>query len=138
MGWRQDAQAEIEGLKPHFVSKYGWAPRIVESDSQDVLDLYVTFCSKRLDGRVLVLRLRYLPDWQVAGRREAFVSPQDPAVEGITHWPANVRGINPQHDPPVICLRGAWGYHSVLHAGQPMGDSTLLTLLLELQVVLNE
>jgi hypothetical protein len=141
VGWRQDARAEIEGLKPYFMKKYGWVPRIVEPDGQEMLDLYVTFRSKRLGGRLLALRLRYLLDWQVAGRREAFVSPQDPADEGLANWPpqtANVRGINPQHDPPVICLRGAWGYHSVLHADQPMGDSTLLTLLLELQVVLDE
>ena len=38
----------------------------------------------------------------------------------------------------LSCLRGAWGYHSVLHADRPMGDSTLLAFLLELQKVLDE
>lgn len=142
MGWREDARAEIDGLKPYFVSKHGWSPRVIEPEGEDILDLIVTFTSRRLGGRVLALRLRYQPDWQAAGRREAFVDPTDPSRDGLEHWPPaaepNVRGVNPQHNPPCICLRGAWGYHSVLHAGQPMGDSTLLGLLLELQTVLDE
>jgi hypothetical protein len=137
--WREDARAESEGLKPYFVQKYGWAPRSAEPDGQDALDLYVTLTSKRLDGQVFMVRLRYLPDWQVAGRRETFVNPQTADEEGTAHWPPQgVPSINPQHDPPVICLRGVWGYHSVLHADRPMGDSTLLTFLLELQRVLDE
>lgn len=142
MGWRQDARTEIEELKPYFVTKYGWAPRIVEPSGQEMLDLYLTFTSKRLEGRVFGLRIRYLPDWQVAGRREAFVNPQDASDEGPSHWPPadgkTVQGINPRHDPPVICLRGMWGYHSVLHPDRPMGDSTLLILLLELQTVFDQ
>lgn len=140
--WRQQARAEIEGLKPYFVTKYGWAPRIVEPAGRDTLDLYITLCSKRLGGRLLALRLRYQPDWQTAGRREAFVNPENPGDEALRHWPPaghpGIRGINPQHNPPVICLRGTWGYHSVLHADRPMGDSSLLALLIELQKVLNE
>ena len=142
MTWKEDARAEIEGLKPYFVTKYGWAPRTAEPSGQEMLDLFLTFTSKRLGGRVFGLRLRYLPDWQVAGRREAFVNPQQASEEGPEYWPpaagTTVRGINPRHNPPVICLRGTWGYHSVLHADRPMGDSTLLTLLLELQRVFDE
>jgi hypothetical protein len=142
MAWREDARAEIDGLKPHFVSKHGWSPHVVEHEGADVLDLIVTLRSKRLGGRVLALRLRYQPDWQVAGRREAFVDPDDPSREGPAHWPPardpNVRGVNPEHNPPCICLRGVWGYHSVLHADRPMGDTTLLGFLLELQKVLDE
>ena len=142
MGWREDARAEIDGLKPYFVSKYGWAPCLIEPEGEDLLDLIVTFRSKRLGGRVFALRLRYQPDWQVAGRRETFVDPEDPCRDGLEHWPpardAGVRGVNPEHNPPCICLRGVWGYHSVLHPDRAMGDSTLLGLLLELQVVLDE
>jgi hypothetical protein len=139
MGWREDARAEIDGLKPHFVAKYGWSPRVVEPDGTDWLDLIVTFVSKRLGGRVLALRLRYQPDWQIAGRREEFVDPREPSREGLEHWPPpGVRGINPEHNPPCICLRGVWGYHSVLHSDTPMGDTTLLGFLLELQAVLDE
>jgi hypothetical protein len=142
VGWREDARAEIDGLKPYFVSKHGWAPRVIEPEDADVLDLIVTFRSKRLGGRVLALRLRYQPDWQVAGRREAFVDPDDPSREGLEHWPPahdpNVRGVNPRHNPPCICMRGVWGFHSVLHADRPMGEGTLLGFLLELQAVLDE
>jgi hypothetical protein len=140
--WREDARAEIGELKPYFVTKYGWAPRIVEPGGQEILDLHLTLTSKRLAGRVFGLRLRYLPDWQVAGRREEFVNPRETTEEGPAYWPpaegTSVRGINPRHDPPAICLRGTWGYHSVLHADRPMGDSTLLNLLLELQNVFDE
>lgn len=142
MGWREDARAEIDGLKGYWVSKCGWSPRVIEPEGQELLDLIVTLGSKRLPGRVLALRLRYQPDWQIAGRREAFVDPDEPASDGLEHWPPardpNVRGVNPEHDPPCICLRGVWGYHSVLHADRPMGDSTLLDFLLALQWVLDE
>lgn len=138
--WREGACAEIRGLKPHFVSKYGWLPHVIEPEGTDVLDLIVMFHSKRLDGRELALRLRYQPDWQIAGRREAFVDPREPSHEGREHWPPaqGVRGVLPEHNPPCICLRGAWGYHSVLHVDQPMGGTSLLELLLELQAVLDE
>jgi hypothetical protein len=142
VGWREVARAEIDGLKSYFVSKHGWSPRVIEPADENILDLIVTLRSKRLGGRVLALRLRYQPDWQVAGRREAFVDPDNPSHEGLKYWPPaqnpNVRGINPQHNPPCICLRGAWGYHSVLHADQPMEGTTLLGFLLELQAVLDE
>lgn len=142
VGWRDAAREEIAGLKPRFVAKHGWSPQVIERDGADVLDLIVTLRSNRLGGRVLALRLRYQPDWRVAGRREAFVDPNDLSREGIEYWPPasgpNVRGINPRRNPPCVCLRGVWGYHSVLHPNEPMGDTTLLNLLLELQAVLNE
>jgi hypothetical protein len=142
VGWREDARSEIQGLKTYFVVKHGWSPELVEPEKEERLDLLVAFTSKRLGGRRLLLRLRYLPDWQDAGRREAFVDPDDPSREGLEHWPPaqnpNVPAVNPQHNPPCICLRGTWGYHSVLHVDRPMGDSTLINLLLELQVVLDK
>lgn len=141
MGWREDAVAEISGLKPHFVFKHGWSPQLIEP-GEDKLDLVVALTSKRLGGRVLSLRLRYLPDWQIAGRREVFVDPNDPAGEGPMYWPPaenpGVRSILTQNNPRCICLRGTWGYHSVLHTDRPMGENTLLGLLLELQAVLDE
>lgn len=138
MAWKEEAREEIEALKTYFVEKHGWAPRTVDRDDGDSLDLFVTFTSRRLDGRRFVLRLRYQPDWKVAGRRETFVNPDDPEREGIEHWPVGISGINPQHNPPCICLRGAWGYHSVLHTDRPMGDSSLLNLLVELQEVFDQ
>jgi hypothetical protein len=37
----------------------------------------------------------------------------------------------------VICLRGVWGYHSVLHTDKSMEGATLLLFLVELQEVLD-
>src|SRR5438067_5180628 len=98
--WREEALKEIEALKPYWVAKYGWRPGHVESD--DAIDLYVRLQARRLDDRVFLLRLRYLADWRVAGRREAFVNPDDRSQEGIEFWPPHdaVRGVNPQHNPP--------------------------------------
>ncbi|MDF1597273.1 MAG: hypothetical protein P1T08_14440 [Acidimicrobiia bacterium] len=137
MAWRDDARAEVDDLKPHFVEKHDWAPRLVESDDAEALDLFVTLQSRKHPDNVFVLRLRYKPDWQTAGRREAFVDPDDPEREGIEYWPTDVSGLKPQNNPPCICLRGTWGYHSVLHTDHLMGDTTLLNLLVELQTVLD-
>ncbi len=89
-----------------------------------------------------MLRLRYLADWQVAGRREAFVDPDDRAHADPRFWPPEGNGLNPnyQHNgvsTPVICLRGVWGYHSVLHTDQSMDGATLLRFLVELQRVMD-
>lgn len=138
MAWRDDARVEIVDLKPHFVEKYGWQPRLVESDDAEALELFVRLRSRRHPDRVFVLRLRYKEDWQTAGRRESFVDPDDPEREGIEHWPTGVSGVKLQHSPPCICLRGTWGYHSVLHTDHLMGDTTLLNLLVELQTVLDQ
>src|SRR4051794_890115 len=135
--WREAALSEVRGLKPHFVAKHGWNPMIVADANEGEdgpVDVLITLRGPRLADQVYALRLRYLEDWQVAGRREAFVDPTDPATEGVVHWPAanTVRGINPQHNPPAICLRGVYGYHSVLHTEQRPDGTTLLCFLLEL------
>jgi len=142
--WVDRALAEIDGLKRHWVKKYGWAPRrTVQRDDAakpTAVDLYVDLRGRRLGDKTYVLRLRYLPDWQVAGRREAFVDPSGPAEPDVASWPpsGSVRGINPNNAPPVICLRGVWGYHSVLHSNERPDGSTLLGFLLELQKVIDE
>ncbi len=125
--------------KPHFVQKYGWSPA-VHDEVPDRIDLVVRLAGKRLNNRSYALRIRYQQDWEFAGRREAFVHPEDHESEGIDHWPpANaIRGVNPRHSPPCICLRGAFGYHSVLHPSERPSATTLLGLLLELQGVINE
>lgn len=138
MGWREDALSEIENLKPYWVSKYAWSPDVINYNDEDVLDLLVTLHSQRVAGRRFVLRLRYQPDWQTAGRRESFVNPDDPSVEGVEYWPSGINAVKPTHNPPCICLRGVWGYHSLLHKERLMGDSTLLSLLLELQTLLDQ
>jgi hypothetical protein len=139
MDWREAALAEVRGLKPHFVAKYGWNPVVSETPDGPV-DLVVTIGGKRLGDRAYALRLRYLPDWQIAGRREAFVDPDDHTSEDLANWPPadTVRGVNPNHNPPCICLRGVYGYHSVLHTNERPTGTTLLGFLLELHAVIDE
>jgi hypothetical protein len=143
-GWREEAVNEITRLKSYWVDKHGWQLEHVDAD--EVVDLFVRVHSRRL-GRTFLLRLRYLPDWQTTGRRETFVNPDDRTQEGIEFWPphGSVRGINPQYQPqpngpviPCICLKGVWGYHSVLHAGERPDGTTLLRFLVELQGVFDE
>jgi hypothetical protein len=136
--WREEALTEIKGLKPYWTAKHDWHPQHVASD--ETIDLYVRLQSRRLEGRVFLLRLRYLSDWQAAGRRETFVNPKECTQEGIEFWPPHdtVRGVLPQHQPPAICLKGVWGYHSVLHKSERPDGTTLLGFLLELQGVLDE
>lgn len=136
--WREEALEEITNLKPYWVAKYDWRPE--QEISDDAIDLFVRMRSRRLDGREFLLRLRYLPGWESAGRREMFVNPTDRTQEGTEFWPphGSVRSINPQNQPPAICLKGVWGYHSVLHSGERMDGATLLGFLVELQRVLDE
>src|SRR5947207_2843764 len=130
--WRKEALEEITNLKPYWVAKHGWQPEHVVTD--ETIDLFVRMRSRRLDGREFLLRLRYLSDWQTVGRLETFVNPEDRAEEGTEFWPQSVRGVNPQHQPqppngpivPCICLKGVWGYHSVLHVGERPDGTTLL------------
>jgi hypothetical protein len=138
MKWREAALAEARGLKPHFVIKHGWNPEVHEVD--DAVDLVVSLTGGRLGERIYALRLRYVPDWEVAGRRETFVDPTDHALEGVQHWPADqqVRGVLPMHTTPAICLRGVYGYHSVLHPNERPTGTTVLSFLLELQGVIDE
>jgi hypothetical protein len=112
--WRAEAVDEIKGLKPYWVSKHGWQPDDVETE--EAIDLYVRLRRRRLDGRTLLIRSRYLADWREAGRRETFVNPLDRSQEGIEFWPPHntVRGVNPQHNPPAVCLKGS---------GLPLGPS---------------
>ncbi len=138
--WREQALAEINGLKPYWVQKHGWQPEVVQGE--EMLDLFVALHARRFDGKLFVLRLRYLPDWQVSGRREAFVDADDHSHAGTEFWPPEGGGINPnyQHQGahvPVICLRGVWGFHSVLHTDRAMDGASLLRLLMELQGVLD-
>lgn len=136
--WREKALDEITGLKPYWVTKHDW--QLEHTVSDVAIDLRIRMVSRRLGGRALLLRLRYLSDWQVAGRREAFVNPIEPTQEGVQFWPApdSVRAILPQNAPPVICLKGVWGYHSVLHSAERPDGTTLIRFLLELQGVLDE
>lgn len=143
MDWREAALAEATSLKAYHVDKYGWKPEVVET-AAEVIDLFVHLRGRRFPDQQYVLRLRYQPDWQAAGRREAFVDPENRDVAGREFWPPEGNGLNPNYPwngvvTPVMCLRGVWGFHSVLHTDRPMEkeDPGLLHFLVELQKVMD-
>jgi len=141
--WRADARAEAAALKRYYVDKHGWQPNVVESE--EAVDLFVHLRGRRFPDKEYLLRLRYLPDWQCAGRREAFVDADDRDHADPKFWPPEGNGLNPNYrrEPtapliPCICLRGVWGYHSLLHVDQPMDETTTLQrFLVELQEVMD-
>src|SRR5687768_9871064 len=113
--WRQRARSEIRGVKEFWSRRYGWSPEIRNAGPETIdrpIDLYVRFSRK---DRVFVLRLRYQEDFETAGRREAFVDPEDWRLTGPQFWPHDVAAVKATHNPPSICLEGTWGFHSVLH-----------------------
>jgi hypothetical protein len=133
--WRQAALEEIDRLKLRWIDRYRWAPSVAQSD--ETVDLFVSIGGRKTGSSRYVLRLRYQQDWQVAGRREDFVDPGDFSRGGRQFWPTeSIRGVNPQHNPvPAICLRGVYGFHSVLHTNERPEGTTLQSFLLQLQQV---
>lgn len=130
-GWRDRARAELESIKRFWADKYGWAPFVEEAEEH--IDLFVTVKRKKEPDREYVLRLRYMADFQTAGRREAFVDPADRDRAGKEYWPTGVRGFNPSRNPPAICLEGTYGFHSDLHKDRDGRVANLNRLLMEIQ-----
>ncbi len=140
MNWREAALADAASINPRFVKKYGWQPRLDDSHD-DYIDLFLHLRGKKLGDHEYLLRLRYLEDWQKAGRREDFANPDKSEEVGRPFWPPlnTVNGVNPDHQPvPAICLKGVYGYHSVLHANDPMSEAPVGRFLLELQKACNQ
>lgn len=134
MDWRTNALAEIRGIKPHWGQRYGWAPVVRERDG--CIELFVRFNSRKL-GRTFTLRLRYQNDFETAGRREAFVDPENLDVEGLEFWPPEKGAFKRNHNPPAICLEGTYGFHSHLHKDRDGRQANLNRLLIEIQQCLN-
>lgn len=134
MDWRETAHGEIQSIKPHWVQRYGWSPSLRECGEH--IDLYVHLNSCTLE-RTFVLRLRYEHDFELAGRREDFVDPDNLQVEGAQFWPAGVSGFNPGNNPRTICLEGTWGFHSLHHKERDPGAANLNKLLMEVQKCIN-
>jgi len=142
MGWREKALAEIGSIKVSWANRYSWTPEVRVAEQG--IDLFVHFTWRRAnppDGeppeKTVVLRLRYQDDFETAGRREAFVNPEDYTDAGPGHWPVGVSGFNPTNSPPAICLEGTWGFHSSLHRDRDGRKANLNKLLLEIQRCLN-
>jgi hypothetical protein len=136
--WRERAREEIGSIKPSWAARYGWDPQVREEE--DRIDVYVRVRRTHPGGDRHdrhILRLRYQEDFETAGRREAFVNPDNPAEEGRQFWPDGVTGFNSQNNPPMICIEGTWGFHSVLHRERDGRAANLNRLLLAIQRSLN-
>lgn len=138
-GWKAEALEEIECLKPRWVARFGWAPSV--RNEEEHIDLFVRVMRRRCSEDVFLLRLRYEPDYKTAGRREAFVNPDNLEEEGLEFWPDGVRGFK-RHEgkqkPPMICLEGTWGFHSNLHRDRDGRTASLNRLLMEVQGCMDE
>jgi hypothetical protein len=140
-GWREKALAEIEGIKATWGERYGWDPQW--RDTEGTIDLFVRFARANAEESAtdaserVVLRLRYEPDFETAGRRESFVNPRDWDEEGLQFWPRGISAIKPENAPPAICLEGTWGFHSALHRDRDGRRASLNRLLMEIQRCLN-
>lgn len=136
--WREAALGEIRAIKPLWAQRYGWTPR-TEADNGRI-DLFVHLTKKAPDARgrsKFLLRLRYEPDYQTAGRREEFLDPEDPAQAGTAFWPSGIGAFKPENNPPAICLEGTWGFHSNLHKDRDGRRANLNKLLMEIERCLN-
>jgi hypothetical protein len=137
--WRQKALQEVQSIKPFWATKYGWSPSTREEAEQ--IHLYVRFTRRgqpdQPGRREFLLRLTYAADYETAGRKEAFVNPDNLDEEGVAFWPEGVRGVNPTQTPPNICLEGTWGFHSHHHRDRDGRIANLNCLLVELEQCLN-
>lgn len=137
--WKDSALAEISTIKSRWSERFGWAPAVRRE--ADRIDLFVRFSRRRNADEQYVLRLRYPHDFRTAGRREAFVDPDDYDGEGLEFWPRGVRSLKLHEGnskPPMICLEGTWGFHSHLHRDRDGRRAKLNQLLMELQACMDE
>lgn len=134
--WRERARVEIGTMKEFWTRKYEWCPAVEEGD--DYVTLFLTLRRKKDPDHTYVLRLRYEKDFETAGRREAFVDPGNWDRQGSEFWPTDVRGFQPNRNPPSICLEGTYGFHSDLHTDRDGRIANLNRLLLEIQLCMNE
>jgi hypothetical protein len=138
--WREEALAEIRSIKSAWACRYRWDPKVEPRDAGPI-DLYVHFCrAAPEEGRaptLYVLRLRYESDFKTAGRREAFVNPENLEEEGTQYWPTGVRAINTGTTPHFICPEGTYGFHSVHHRERDGRAAYINKLLMEIQQCLD-
>lgn len=133
--WRDSAITEARSVKKLWAIRYEWDPIVIEND--DWIDLFIQFRIKGNPERIHILRLRYEMDFETAGRREAFVNPENHEEAHLQYWPTGVGVIKNTHNPPAICLWGTWGFHSVLHKDEDGRKANLNILLIEIQQCLN-
>ena len=134
--WREQALAEIASVKPQFTRRHEW--QLETRLEQDKIILFVRMRHNRHTDRIRVLKLTYGPGFPRERPRESFVDPSAYNNEGLEHWiDDNNHAFKPNHNPPVICLEGTWGFHQVLHKERDPFRASLNKLLLEVQQCFN-
>ena len=73
--WHGEALDEIGALKPYYVAKHGWQPEVAESE--EAIDLFVRLRAAASRTRRSCCGCATCPTGSEAGRREAFVNPDD-------------------------------------------------------------
>jgi len=133
MDWREQALKEIESIKQHFITKYGWGVSRVDESARTLL--YVRFINKTQTQPIeKVLRLAYEEGFPNQRPREGFVNPTDLSQEGLEFWMDDgQQAFKSTHNPPVICLEGTWGFHHILHKERDPHKANINKLLLEVQ-----
>lgn len=131
-GWKSAAKTEIGSIKGHFAQKHGW--KISIREEPDYIYLFVEFRHARKPDNRKVFRLAYSPSFPTERPRENFVNPENFDQEGPQFWIDDGQSaFKSQHNPPVICLEGTWGFHHNLHRDRPPERAVLTKLLLEIQ-----
>lgn len=134
--WCEQARLEIASVKPHFIRRHKW--QLTTREEQDKIILFVRLQHKYHTDRIRVLKLTYGPGFPRERPRESFVDPNDYDSEGLEYWiDDNNRAFKSNHNPPVICLEGTWGFHQVLHKERDPFRASLNKLLLEVQQCFN-
>ncbi len=132
--WKKQAQAEIASVKEHFINLHGWV--ITSEEALERITLFVRLRHTNHPERIRVLKLEYGPEFPQVRPREGFVDPNDYQKDGLEFWiddSQQKQAFKREHNPPVICLEGTWGFHSVLHKERDPMRASLNKLLLEIQ-----
>jgi len=124
------ARQEIAAIKPAYIKSKGWRVRALEDKEDGCIRLFVEMPLKE---KRYVLRLTCGLDMPEERPREAFVNPDNWDEEGRQFWPSG-GPFRPEEHGGIVCIPGVWGFHNILHRGDPnhppQEQSILRTLLM--------
>lgn len=134
--WKDLAWKEIHDIKPFFLEKYGWEVKTDEDGDQ--IRLYVRMPHPSKD-ELKVLLLTYDAGFPQKRPREDFANPENYDETGTQFWINDGQhAFKSNHNPPVICLQGTWGFHHVLHKEKDAMKANLNLLLRDVQLCYNK
>jgi hypothetical protein len=109
------ARREIAAIKPPYVKSKRWRIQVREDKELGRIHLFVEMPHKQ--GRY-ILRLTCGLNMPDERPREAFVNPDDWEETGPQFWPSG-GPFRPNEHGGIICIPGVWGFHEILHRGDP-------------------